>query len=385
MTQPIGDGATGTPVAGRQVRVVDLDWRSVLVLFLSFMAMVAVTGLVRAVPRAITWIVIATVLSLALNPVVSALQRRLHCPRGIAVVVLLVIMVASIALIAFLLGPETVKQAKSLEDDIPNIVQDLTELPVVGGLLANSDAPDQIEAWLQDLPDHLAGETAQIESVARSMLSGALAGTAILLLIISLLLDGSHLTTSVRRAIPRRHRDQVDHIGELLYRIIGRYFGGSVLVAVLHGLAVLVVGIILGVPLTPLLAVWVTVWSLVPQIGGAVGGVPFVVFALTQGAIVGAIAAVFFVLYLLFENHLLTPLIVGDAVDLSPPTTMVAAIVGVSIAGVPGALVGVPFLGAAKALYIELRMPERAEQERLERASKKVPAWMFWKKRHAFA
>jgi predicted PurR-regulated permease PerM len=384
VTQPTGADADGAGTKARRVRVVDLDWRSVLTLFAAFAVMIALTALARAVPRALTWIVIATVLSLALNPVVSALQRRLHCPRGIAVVVLLVFIVTAIALTAYLLGPETVKQARGLEDDIPDIVQELTELPVVGGLLEDSNAPDEIENWLQDLPDHLAGETAQIEDAARSILSGALAGFAILLLIISLLLDGAHLTSSVRRAIPKRHRERVDHMGELLYRIVGRYFGGSVLVAVTHGFSVLVVGIVLGVPLTPLLAVWVTVWSLVPQIGGAVGGIPFVVFALTQGAIVGVIAGVFFVLYLLFENHVLTPLVVGDAVDLSPPTTMVAAIVGVSIAGVPGALIGVPFLGAAKALYIELRMPERAEADRQKRLAKRVPTWMFWKKRHAF-
>lgn len=382
MTEPTGADAGGTERPTRLLRVVDLDWRSVLVLFLAFVAMVALTGLVRAVPRAMTWIVIALVLSLALNPVVSALQRRLHCPRGIAVVVLLVLLVAAIALTAYLLGPETVKQARGLEDDIPDIVQELTELPVLGGLLESANAPEKIEDWLQDLPDHLAGETAEIESAARSIMSGALAGMAILLLIISFLLDGSHLTATIRRAVPRAHRERVDHVGELLYRVIGRYFGGSVLVAVTHGFSVLVVGIILGVPLTPLLAVWVTVWSLVPQIGGAVGGIPFVVFALTQGALVGVIAGVYFVLYLLFENHVLTPLIVGDAVDLSPPTTMVAAIVGVSIAGVPGALVGVPFLGAAKALYIELRMPERAEEERRKRLEKKVPPWMFWKRRY---
>jgi predicted PurR-regulated permease PerM len=383
VTEPHGVDGDGAAEPARRIRVVDLDWRSVLVLFVSFAAMVALTGLVRAVPRAITWIVIATVLALALNPVVSAIQRRLRCPRGVAVVVLLALLVTAIAATAYLLGPETVKQARSLEDDIPDIVQELTELPVVGGWIGNSDAPDQIESWLQDLPGHLAGETATIENAARSVMSGALTVFAILLLIVSLLLDGSHLTGTVRRAIPAQHRDRVDHMGDLMYRLIGRYFGGSVLVALSHGFSVLIMGTILGVPLTPLLAVWVTVWSLVPQIGGAVGGIPFVVFALTQGALIGVIAGVYFVLYLLFENHVLTPLVVGDAVDLSPPTTMVAAIVGVSIAGVPGALVGVPFLGAAKALYIELRMPERAEEERQKRLNKKVPTWMFWKKRHS--
>ena len=49
--------------------------------------------------------------------------------------------------------------------------------------------------------------------------------------------------------------------------------------------------------------------------------------------------------------------------DLSPPATMTAALVGVSAAGVVGALVAVPLLGAAKAVYLELRSdrPQRAQ------------------------
>src|SRR5690606_31256054 len=97
------------------------------------------------------------------------------------------------------------------------------------------------------------------------------------------------------------------------------------------------------------------------QIGGAVGGIPFGVLSLTQGPAVGLACAVFFILYLQFENHLLSPLIVGRSVELSPPATMPAALVGVSAAGVVGALVSVPLLGAAKAIYMELR-PGASEQ-----------------------
>jgi predicted PurR-regulated permease PerM len=365
-----------------RVRVVDLDWRSVVVLFLAFMGMVALSGLLRTIPRTVTWVLIGSVLALALNPVILALERRLHCNRAIAVTALLAIILGSIGALAYLVGPETVKQARALGDDIPDIVDQLSDLPVVGAPLRNSDAQDRVEDWLSDLPDNLAGKSAQIEDAARSIASGVLAGFVILLIIITNLLDGHRLARSMRRLIPVEHRERADHIGDVLYRVIGRYFGGSVLVAVLHGVAVLVVGIVLGVPLTPLLAVWVAVWSLVPQVGGALGGVPFVVFALTQGAVVGVIAAVFFVFYLLFENHVLTPLIVGDAVDLSPPTTMVVAIVGVAVAGVPGALIGIPFVGAAKALYIELKDPEKAERERRARLDRDVPIWKFWRKKH---
>ncbi len=46
---------------------------------------------------------------------------------------------------------------------------------------------------------------------------------------------------------------------------------------------------------------------------------------------------------------------VGRSVDLSPPATMTAALVGVSAGGVVGAMLAVPLLGAAKAVYLELR------------------------------
>jgi predicted PurR-regulated permease PerM len=69
---------------------------------------------------------------------------------------------------------------------------------------------------------------------------------------------------------------------------------------------------------------------------------------------------VFWVLYLQFENHLLSPLVVGRAVDLSPPTTMIAALVGGAAAGVPGALIATPLIGTVKAVWFEFRPPAGA-------------------------
>jgi predicted PurR-regulated permease PerM len=117
------------------------------------------------------------------------------------------------------------------------------------------------------------------------------------------------------------------------------------------------VGLVLGVPITPLAAVWVAMWDLVQQIGGAMGGIPFVMLAFTQGAGTGVTCAIIFIIYLQIENHILQPLLVGQAVKLSPPATMTAALIGVSAGGVVGALVAVPLVGAAKAVYQEVRPP----------------------------
>ena len=76
---------------------------------------------------------------------------------------------------------------------------------------------------------------------------------------------------------------------------------------------------------------------------------------LTASPLTGVICLVLYVLYMNFENHILQPAIVGDAVNLSPPTTMLAALVGAAALGVPGAIVGTPIAGTAKGLYMEFR------------------------------
>jgi predicted PurR-regulated permease PerM len=51
------------------------------------------------------------------------------------------------------------------------------------------------------------------------------------------------------------------------------------------------------------------------------------------------------------ENHIIQPAVIGRAVNLSPPTTMMAALIGAAVAGVPGALVATPTVGVVKRLY----------------------------------
>jgi predicted PurR-regulated permease PerM len=128
--------------------------------------------------------------------------------------------------------------------------------------------------------------------------------------------------------------------------------------AALAGVVTLVASLALGVPLAPLLAVWVAICNPMPQIGGFLGAVPFVAFGLTQGAVTGVTCLVVFLIYQQTENHLLQPLIIGRAVRLTPPSTMVAALIGVAAGGVIGGMLAIPLLGATKAIYMALRSPD---------------------------
>lgn len=340
---------------------VDLDWRSVVTFLAAFVVLVALTGMFRGATRTITWIVLGSLLALALDPLVTKLKRRCGGHRGIAVAVVLIGFIALISAVGALFGPAAVDEAADLGSDLPEVVEDLGRLPLVGPALRDADLDTRVQAFLDDLPGRLAGDTSPLEQAARSILGGALAAVATLLVALTLMLDGERLLAQARRLVPARQRPRADRIGSLGYRVVAQYFAGSLLVAGIAGLSVTVVGLVLGVPLAPLAGLWVTMTNLVPQIGGAAGGVPFVLLGFTAGAFVGLGCLVFFLCYLQFENNILSPLVVGKSVDLSPPATMTAALIGVSAAGVVGALVAVPLLGAAKAVYLELRPGTRDE------------------------
>ncbi|MGH9164721.1 MAG: AI-2E family transporter [Acidimicrobiales bacterium] len=336
-------------------RQVDLDWRSVVAVLCAFAALIVATGFVRAVPRTVTAVALATLLALALNPLVGLVERRLHLRRPAAVGAVGLAVVATVAVLALLLVPPAIRQGRALSRELPSVVAELGRLPVVGDDLAAADVPGRVERAIRELPERLAGDTAPIEGVARSVAGGLVAVVLTLLLAVSLLVDGQRLLRGGRRLLAPDRRPQADRIARLAYEVIGRYVAGSLLVAGIAGLVVLVAGLVLRVPLTPLAATWVAVWDLVPQIGGAAGGIPFVLLGFTRGAGTGVACGVLFVLYLQIENNVLGPLLVGQAVKLSPPATMTAALIGVSAGGVVGALLAVPLVGAAKAVVLELR------------------------------
>ncbi len=337
---------------------VDLDWRSLAALAVAVSGLVVVTGLARSVPRTLAALAVGSILTLGLDPLVSKLAARIGGRRGVALAAVLAGFVAAVVLVGVLLVPPAARQARELGDDLPAVLADLTELPLVGDAIADAGVPARLERSIEELPERLLGDDTPLLEVGQRAADGLLAVTVTMLFVITLLLDGSRLMRAMRRLVPARHRLRADRLAEVSYRVVGKYVAGSLLVAVVAGLCNLIAGLTLGVPLAPLLALWVMVWNLVPQIGGALGGIPFVLFGFTQGAKTGLACAAFFLVYQQLENNILGPLLVGQAVKLSPPATMTAALVGVSAGGVVGALLAVPLLGAAKAIYLELRPGE---------------------------
>jgi len=98
------------------------------------------------------------------------------------------------------------------------------------------------------------------------------------------------------------------------------------------------------------------------MIGGALAGIPTVLFALTHSLTAGIVTAAAFIAYQQFENHVLNPVVMSRTVNINPLLVLLSILVGTSIGGWLGgffgsfvaALISIPVAGALQVVAKEL-------------------------------
>src|SRR5260370_26717094 len=120
---------------------------------------------------------------------------------------------------------------------------------------------------------------------------------------------------------------------------------GVIVKAVIAGVVVFVALLVRGIPFPLLWALWVALVDFLPQVGGALAGIPTVLFAAGHSLTAGIITAAVFIAYQQVENHVLNPVIMSRTVKVNPLLILVSVLVGSSIGDWVGGFFG-SFLAA---------------------------------------
>lgn len=181
-------------------------------------------------------------------------------------------------------------------------------------------------------------------------------------LTIFLLYDGRKIWLWITGAFHARLRYQVDTVGERMWDTVSGYVSGTFIVATFHGIVMGITLSVVGVPLVAPLAVLVFIGGFIPLIGVVVfGGLAVLVTFVANGATAGIIVLVILVVENQIESHVLQPFVVGRHVSLHPMAIALTLASGALIAGLPGAIFGVPLVAAINAAAKALRAaPEPA-------------------------
>jgi predicted PurR-regulated permease PerM len=181
--------------------------------------------------------------------------------------------------------------------------------------------------------------------------SGAIAGTVasivgtlsiILVLSVFIVSDASGLQAKWRRVMPNRFETQLD----LFDRSVGRAFRGflwtqAVLIAIQIGLTI-AVGLVFGLPYLFLMCMFAALCMPIPFIGPGLALLPpiFIAAAFVPGAFL-PVTLVLFIGQALIMN-LVVPRLMKKTSGVHPIVTILSVLVGAQVAGIWGALFGLP-------------------------------------------
>jgi predicted PurR-regulated permease PerM len=352
------------PSTVSQVRVVRFSVRSVLVVIGLVIAAWALLSILAITRQVITWILVSIFLALALNPAVEWFMRRGVKSRGAAAAITYLLALVAIAAIGYAFIPTLVNQVNDFVQALPGYVDDLTKgRGRLGFLQTKYHIVDKIrEAVSSGGASKVLGLTGAAISITKSVIALVVATITIAFLTFFMLLEGPAWMERFYGLLPEASQPRWRKIGHDVYRAVGGYVTGNLLISLIAGTLTTVVLLAVGVPYAVALGVIVAIFDLIPLAGATIAAIIIGTVAFLHSITAGIVVVIFFIVYQQVENHFLQPVIYGRTVQLSPLAVLISVLIGAKLAGILGALGAIPIAGAIQVVLLDW---QRHRRERL--------------------
>ncbi len=323
---------------------------AVLGITFGFLLLLYLTWVSRQV---LTWILVAIFLTLALNPAVEGLQRR-GLGRGIAAAVTFLLAIGIIVAGGWLFIPTLVDEAQGFAEQLPQYIEDISAgRGPLGELSERYEIDERVRAAVQDGgAAGLLGLSGTAIAVTQSVLTFIVAIVTIAFLTFFMLLEGPRWMERFYGLLPQGSQEKWRGIGHEIYRTVGGYVTGNLLISLIAGITSTVVLLIMDVPYAFALGLLVAILDLIPLAGATLAAIIVSTVAFLASIPAGIVVLIFFIVYQQIENHVLQPIVYSRTVQLSPLAILISVLIGATIAGVLGALAAIPVAGTIQVLLL---------------------------------
>ena len=318
-----------------------------------------VLGLAKSVLNILILVLIALVLAVGLDPAVRRLVAAGR-KRGTAVALIFLAFVLFVILFGLIVVPPLVNQATGLADDVPRYARELsTRQDWIGRYFREHDVTATVQDFIATLPERIGGSFGTILGVAGRVGSTLFNIVTVAILMIYFMLSLPSMRRTSTLAMPAARRDRGARVIDQSVEKIGGYVYGNVVTSLICGVLALIALLSIGVPFAVPLAMWAGLADLIPAVGSYLGAIPAIVVAFFVSPVRGLVTLAYFVAYQQFENYVLVPKVMQNAVNLSPAAVIVSTLVGGSLFGFAGALLALPVAATVKVVIVETWLRDR--------------------------
>lgn len=328
-------------------------------------------GIVGELATVLTYVGAAIFLALGLDPLVSWLEKH-RFPRWAAVLTVLVGVIGVFAIIVANVVPILVEQFTQLIDTVTlaltsaqyssrtplgSLLKLLDERFALSNFIDIDAALNGITAWLQD-PANIAGIGSGVLEVGAGIASGLFGALIILILTIYFTASLHRIKAGMYRFIPASKRAEFIDISDQITSSVGRFVVGQFAQASINGLLSILLLSIVGAPYPLLLASIAFLLGLIPLVGTLTASIIITLACLFESPTTAIIVGIYYLIYMQIEAYVLSPRIMGRAVQVPASVVVIAALAGGTVLGLLGALIAIPTAAAIIIILNRVMFPK---------------------------
>lgn len=348
-------------------------WAGAIVGALALVALLDRLGwLIHPIMATLTPFLIAFLLALVMNPLMTRLERR-GMRRVYSVALTSLVFLALFAGAVLLIVPQLIAQGTELAENLPGYarnVQDSVDnlLEEAKPLLSRANLPTTLPGFARRFPDQIRS----FSGAALGTVSGFLIASAgkmtwlviIPLVTIWMLMNWDAQREKFRYLLPDEHADRIMGALNAVGKVINSYVRGALILAVLYGVVTaIVLGVFFRMPYALVLGLVAALASPIPYIGSFVIMITTGVVAYATNPSIGYLLAVLGAMVVqnnIVFDSVIAPRVLGGSVGLSLPWSIFALMLGGSLFGIAGMILAVPVGATINVLLREL-IPKIAE------------------------
>ncbi|MGO4536100.1 AI-2E family transporter [Leifsonia sp. 2MCAF36] len=300
--------------------------------------------------------------TVGLDPLIRWFQRR-GMKRGWALVTVILIVIAVLVGVIWVIVPLIVNQISFLAEAIPKEVATLRAQGWFDSANETSNgALGQVVGWISQQaqnPKTWATIGNGLVGFGLSVLNGVATGFFIAILTIYFIASYDATKQAAYRLVRRSHRARFESYAERILQNFGKYLSGMVILAFCNAVYSLILLLATGVPGAFLIALAAFFITLIPLIGTVLTTGVMSVLAFIHSPVSGVVVLIAMLIYMQVEAYLLTPRVMGKAVQVPGSVVLISALAGATLFGLPGALVAIPISAGIILVIKEIVMPRQ--------------------------
>lgn len=296
-------------------------------------------------------LLLATIQYYLMNPIVDFLERKAKFPRTLTIITLFVMIVLLLVWAINSLMPIVQRQVTGLINHWPEISK--TTQQNISNLISDPKmAPlrKTVNEWITNLQnvlqsfgsDHVADAASGIGSAVNILTMTIMTLLTAPFILFFMLKDGHQIRPFVAKIAPQRWEDSFSALLKEMNEAIAAYVRGQLTVAFWVGIIFLIGYSLISLPYGAAFAIIAAVMNLVPYFGTPLALIPvLIVSAMNSWALLAKVLVVFLIEQTI-ESRIISPIVVGNKMNMHPVTTILVLIGSGAVFGLWGVIFGIP-------------------------------------------